>query len=163
MQRYPDSHGHLTKWLLTATYWRLGLCPQNFTSTGHWSWILLSFNFILELVHFVWLQPPYPIKESIVKNFKNIRKLICMQKSAYWISFFFLENNVRETISARFFWFHLQPGRYKLCIHKIYINSAGFLFTHSWKYLFHTKNTRESPVVPQAISLFFSNSLKLYK
>ena len=56
---------------------------------------------------------------------------------------FFLKNNVEETIPSRSFWFHLQPGRYKLCTHKMDLNSAGFLFTHSWKYLFHTKNTRE--------------------
>ena len=143
MQQCSDSHGHLAKWLLTATYWRLGLCPQNFTSTGHWSWILLSFNFILKLLHFVWLQPPFPIKESIVKNFKNLRKLICMQKSAYWISFFFLENNVRETISARLFWFHLQPGRYKLCANKMDINLAGS-YLHTVESTSFTRNIREN-------------------
>ena len=56
-------------------------------------------------------------------NFKNIRKLICMQKSAHWISFF-PENNVGETIASQSFWFHLQPRRYKLCKHKMDINLA---------------------------------------
>ena len=48
-----------------------------------------------------------------------------------------------KTIASRSFWFHLQPGRYKLYTHKMDLNSAGFLFTHSRKYLLHTKNTRE--------------------
>ena len=165
MQQCSDSHGHLTKWLLTATYWRLGLCPQNFTSTGHW--IILGFNFIVKLLHFKWLQRHLPAKR---KNFQKLSNVFKFQEhtqtnlyakiSALNILFSW---KCWKTIASRSFWFHLQPGRYKLCTHKMDLNSAGFLFTHSWKYLFHTKNTRESPVVPQALSLFFSNNLKLYK
>ena len=118
MQQCSDSH--LTKWLLTATYWRLGLCPQNFTSTGHW--ILLGFNFIVKLLHFEWLQPHLPDKRKYFQKLSNVFKFqehtqtnLYAKISALNILFSW---KCWKTIASRSFWFHLQPGRYKLCTHK---------------------------------------------
>ena len=96
----------------------------------------------------LWVTTAPPSRQK--KVFSKIKQ--CLQISRTYANQFVCKNQRIEypfswkcwkTIASRSFWFHLQPGRYKLCTHKMDLNSAGFLFTHSWKYLFHTKNTRE--------------------
>ena len=106
--------------------------PTEFTSTGHW--ILLGFNFIVKLLHFEWVQPHLPDKRKYFQKWST-GKVFKLQKhtqtnlypkiSALTIHFF-LKNNVKETIPSRSFWFHLQPGRYKLCTHPMDIKLAGY-------------------------------------
>ena len=133
MQRCPDSHGHLTKWLVTATYWRLGLCPQNFTSTGHW--ISSPFWFYCKTTSLWVTTAPIPDKRKYFQKLSNVfkfqkqRKLICIQNQCIEYPSFFLEIILKNDCLAVIL-VPSQLDRYKLCTHKMAINLVGFLFTH---------------------------------
>ena len=79
-------------------------------------------------------RPTFPTKESILKNkvpinvfkFQKHTQTNLYPKISALNILFFLKNNVEETIPSRSFWFHLQPGRYKLCTHPMDIKLAGY-------------------------------------